>query len=124
MKNLEKVGTYRVKKNLKKFGQWMNTRKLKKVEPWKVEKVGQWIGSWKFERKKKWNNDEFEKNGNKNVGRLRKLNTKKQREVRKMEFKNIEKIGQWRNFLNFPIFFKFINLEAKFDPWINLRKAR
>jgi hypothetical protein len=41
-----------------------------------------------------------------------------------MEFENIENIGQWRNFMNFPIFFKFINLEDKFDPWINLRKAR
>lgn len=41
-----------------------------------------------------------------------------------MEFKNIEKIGQLRNFLNFSIFFKFINLEDKLDPWINLRKAR
>jgi hypothetical protein len=47
------------------------------MEPWKVEKVGQWIGSWKFEKKFKVEKDEFEKNENKNVGKLRKLNTKK-----------------------------------------------
>lgn len=53
MKDLEKVGTYRVWKKFEEVWTMDEHKEVEKMEPWKVEKVGQWIGSWKFEKEKK-----------------------------------------------------------------------